>query len=777
MLSRQGWGGKPHPARVGQIYASLLAYFTQRVAAIVTGLGKRVASWEDSYEKVTAAARGSRRMTTTSAFPAPTDVPLAYPPSLIQGWKCWVDHADSIVAIAATDGMVTNASKVPSGDASTVRGAGRAVLQSSCWYLDYSSTWADYYRHWPLPEHRGALTMYQTAFTSHLATLPASPPEATHYPVSLFARHPYWGGEGAIWAERIDASNFNCRVWPRLGVPSEVTWSESLAFDRYARQYGGDPPLASAWNKGPSAAEDRVQALFAAPRFASFTRLLLHRGLAASPTAVFSIDGSWWQSSAPPPPLSPQFDEGSEQFAFNGLCPGIEQTIQRSPERLSSFLRPVVGGHRGLQTAPAASASPIPRAVNDSTRPITFVSWNIHEGGGSHARYLTFLSLLREIDADVVGLVEANHWDEAARRTEGSTVNGELVDPAFLASHVGIAQALPRRLVLEHERGDEGLGDGSDERLDERLYATGGKLPAPRSLSGGPQDLDPLLHDQNAAFRRRAASAGFIHAHILVAGGGFHLALLSSKSMTVVLTDTTHFERGLIVADVAGVRFMLVHLHAQSAVERAKEAAHVRGLVAIYTAAGFPVIVLGDFNSPSPVDAACHAAEGLVDSLLLPAVPSYLRNKYMCNVKQDAGCGTMRPAVGPLDTTGVGRDWRVDYRPLQALIHAAEGAVAGQPLVDLALVPPTTDWRATLTFGPGNATCLISYPTASLDAGADDAEDNGHVPLRIDFALANSLSLEEFPHLACSVGLTGADGRLMPAMLKASDHLPVVCRG
>lgn len=128
--------------------------------------------------------------------------------------------------------------------------------------------------------------------------------------------------------------------------------------------------------------------------------------------------------------------------------------------------------------------------------------------------------------------------------------------------------------------------------------------------------------------------------------------------------------------------------------------------------------------------------------------------------------------------------WRVDYRPIQALLHAPDEARGrtGAPLVDLTMRTRAQDWMARKQWSRGRS-CLVTYPTSSLASDADDAgDDNGGIALRIDFALANTLAMREYPSLACHVGLPAAARVnvslvLDHELLTLSDHLPLVCTG
>lgn len=66
-------------------------------------------------------------------------------------------------------------------------------------YLDYDSTWVDYYSHDPFP----------SGFSLKDSSVPF-----------------VWGGEVTMFTEGVDATNLDCRVWPRAAAIAERFWSD-----------------------------------------------------------------------------------------------------------------------------------------------------------------------------------------------------------------------------------------------------------------------------------------------------------------------------------------------------------------------------------------------------------------------------------------------------------------------------------------------------------------------------------------------------------------------
>ena len=96
---------------------------------------------------------------------------------VVMTWKCW-------------------GSPMTVGDRSMSRvlASGLSVIQTQCWYLDWDSNWQTMYRQYVDPR-------------------------------SL-------GGEAAMWTERVDFTNLECRLWPRTFVVAERLWSEKVEMEK-----------------------------------------------------------------------------------------------------------------------------------------------------------------------------------------------------------------------------------------------------------------------------------------------------------------------------------------------------------------------------------------------------------------------------------------------------------------------------------------------------------------------------------------------------------------
>ena len=75
--------------------------------------------------------------------------------------------------------------------------AGYGALLAYNWYLDHlSSTWEEFYQNEPVT---GGLTPMETELI--------------------------YGGETCMWAEKVDETNFDAKVWPRNSAAAERLWS------------------------------------------------------------------------------------------------------------------------------------------------------------------------------------------------------------------------------------------------------------------------------------------------------------------------------------------------------------------------------------------------------------------------------------------------------------------------------------------------------------------------------------------------------------------------
>jgi endonuclease/exonuclease/phosphatase family metal-dependent hydrolase len=246
---------------------------------------------------------------------------------------------------------------------------------------------------------------------------------------------------------------------------------------------------------------------------------------------------------------------------------------------------------------------------------------------------------------------------------------------------------------------------------------------------------------------------GFARAAVLATASDYRIAVMAAAGIRVLWSDGGEsFERGVLAVEVAGTVIVAAHLNAHSAAARHREAQIVASLLpalrrlavrmagagerlskwgcaAVGTGSGdaeadanacaerVPVVMAGDLNTLSPLDADCHNAEGLerwIEQGALPGgrlvpVPARLRIKYLRDDKQHA----------------------IDYRPMRALLTAPQGP---PPPLQLGPGSDSADpawWSGATWFDSGNGRTMgfagedspTDMPPFDDDASFTDAVD------------------------------------------------------
>jgi len=110
----------------------------------------------------------------------------------------WQDLFDSGVELPISTVLDVWKEWILAGSLYNATSAGYDVIVSACWYLDHQNErWWDFYRCNAMD--KANLTQDQ--------------------------REHVLGGHASMWGERVDATNFYERVWPRASAVSEVLWS------------------------------------------------------------------------------------------------------------------------------------------------------------------------------------------------------------------------------------------------------------------------------------------------------------------------------------------------------------------------------------------------------------------------------------------------------------------------------------------------------------------------------------------------------------------------
>ena len=99
---------------------------------------------------------------------------------------------------------------------------------SACHYLDYDSDWLSYL----------ATDLIPTAVSSvkYMNKLSNNRNLLIDSKVAQLQQENFFGGEGSVWTENIDHTNFECRIWPRAIAIATRLWGYEVS-QPYIRPY------------------------------------------------------------------------------------------------------------------------------------------------------------------------------------------------------------------------------------------------------------------------------------------------------------------------------------------------------------------------------------------------------------------------------------------------------------------------------------------------------------------------------------------------------------
>ena len=567
--------------------------------------------------------------------------------------------------------------------------------RNSCWYLDWPSAWPD------------------------------------------LASHKLWSGFGGGLAGTVQASDLAAGAASRVRVAGATVDSWE---DQHARSgiWGGEVSL---WSEGvvPSNQHCRLWPRAAGIAQRLWTWAAYSQGQRSSPATADALSTDFGQLlhfnhhlqqalGIPSADLTSSSTEKSgDLHQGSGQCATVHRFAQPSDELLSEYER-----------RPGTAVDP--HVVRMNT-----VVWNAGNGGEGDwpppdhgktsdtsgllgrqtqlgGRSGAILDSIRAMDVDVAGIVEANGWS----------------DP--------IARDGARRLHV--------LGAAERHNAYE-AYLSGSNSSSERSLRGHQRRLGVVSGD---GLQTRAARAGLAHSVMLNTPSGYDLAMMSKWPISVLYWNVQDFERGVLVTAVRGHAFVLVHLHAHDSDERTIETVRVNALVQELTESGWPVAVMGDFNTLSPADAALHLQHQLLKWLSQSAVPQRVRNKhtttaakavqwakdYANRMAKHQSVVSTHVCLQVYAETTPSQDLMLDYRPMCELLAA--GAMHDD-------CPPSDR-------------CSFTEPTGySLIEGFSASE---MPPFRLDYVLVNPVLVDTSGEHSCHVLQNAATKWL-------SDHYPVVC--
>jgi hexosaminidase len=165
-------------------------------------------------------------------------IPVNDTSTVIQPWKCW-----SNLALRAS---------------TTALSHGNPLLLSACMYLDYDEDWISYLSSNILASAKGIMKSFDDFNNS--------------------SRTPYkqiLGGEGSLWSEHVDQTNFECRIWPRAIAIAQLLWGKPYRLK--------DPNGYSFYNINPIS--DKLplnESILLYSSFVQFRKQLIKNGISAA---------------------------------------------------------------------------------------------------------------------------------------------------------------------------------------------------------------------------------------------------------------------------------------------------------------------------------------------------------------------------------------------------------------------------------------------------------------------------------------------------------------
>jgi endonuclease/exonuclease/phosphatase family metal-dependent hydrolase len=205
-----------------------------------------------------------------------------------------------------------------------------------------------------------------------------------------------------------------------------------------------------------------------------------------------------------------------------------------------------------------------------------------------------------------------------------------------------------------------------------------------------------------------ASDIGFPYSYLFKTKSPYYLGIMSVFPIDVLyVNDDPHdFERGMLHVKIRDVNYIVVHLHAHDSQKREEEVALV--LKRALAVSDEPVLIMGDLNTLSPLDADWHEENGILKYLSSRAPDERLRVKFT--------------------TTSPDGLVELNYRPMQLFLDSG--------FTDLCV------WSSALGANKEsekkNQRCGYTEPTRL-------AEQEDALKVRLDFMLANDAFLERNP--------------------------------
>ena len=450
---------------------SIFSDFMNKTFRIVRKLGKVPMTWEGIID--------------SSVMPSESEHELR---SVVQPWKCW-----SGLAIKAANLAIQS---------------NHPVVMSSCWYLDYDEDW---------------LSMMSV---DQLATTIAR--DDTN--ASSFAM----GGEVAMWTERVDHTNLECRMWPRAAAIASRLWGFN---DKITIATTNNTFHNILFGQTATLDIDSSKSLLIA--LVHFRSMLVRIGVEASEIVFHRAKNESTYE------LFPEGAHWTEQEAIEKirsyLSVGITLTSnnKHQPNLVPGALR--LSCHCVTASKPMAVQRPI------HVREVSISQLNVADGRLGNNKYSLIDWFVEKANSGtiLIGLCELNNWHKLKSLTD-----------------------------INHNR--------------------------------------PMVEYY-------ASQGGFTHSFVMSNSQPYNLGVISTLPFQVFgQFGPPMFQRGLLHVYIRKIKLhvIIVHLHAHDAKLRRIECKHASNIIAPLLANQSRVVVMGDFNTLSPLDAKQHQDMNLFQSLL-----------------------------------------------------------------------------------------------------------------------------------------------------------------
>lgn len=535
-----------------------------------------------STTKATVRSRGRRLTSVASAMT--TEEPLLLFPSgssgsssedtakvIIEPWKCW----GGLAVRAASEAIGRR--QYP-------------VWMAACHYLDYNSDWTTFLMTDQLGKVDPATLPKPYSSSASSATASAS---ASSTPNGRRQHSDYFlGGEGAMWTEYVDHTNFECRVWPRAGAIAQSLWGFHPVVDGTTTTAATAATYSSSTADSATLTPAFTQYLYAS--YVHFRYFLTHVLHVAAAPLIFHY---------------PERSSGNH---------GASSSSTLSTQDALSL--PSSSSHSSSSSSSSGPQNLVPIYPKNMSR------------------------ALQLIDALEAGITITSSGPKVIAALPAGAIHKTGHQMWISSQCLGIPESIQRPLttstisVVQLNIADGSLGP----RRDQMLAWLQSKAQAGVMVVGFCELVGwNTLHSKTELVKNlpwlalRAAHAGFVHSYVSkpYATNAYPVGLVSIYPMEVLHEwHAPQLQRGAVHVYIAALQLhvVVVHLHAHDATLRAQEAAWLMHMLQPILARGERLVLMGDLNTLSPYDRRHHEAQGLLRLLERADHPvfSRLRKKF-----------------------------------------------------------------------------------------------------------------------------------------------------